>query len=173
MTIEQRIATIRERRDTDLPNLANVLVEVHQRDGYPVEGVGDPTSWLVVEDLVKAWTAIVNDEAVGHVALSEPGPDDQAALLWQNLHTGSRPLVLGRLFVSTRARGLGLGRELTTTATRYAHKLRRPVVLDVMNKDHAAITIYEALGWSPIGTIDHVHSGGRIEPARAYVAPPS
>lgn len=32
----------RPRTDADLPELARILVEVHDRDGYPVEGVADP-----------------------------------------------------------------------------------------------------------------------------------
>jgi ribosomal protein S18 acetylase RimI-like enzyme len=79
--------------------------------------------------------------------------------------------VLGRLFVHPQARGLGIGKRLTAAATVYAQDLGRRVVLDVMQKDVAAIRTYEALGWRCLGSITHDFGDNQTEPALAFVSP--
>lgn len=53
----------------DLPELGKALVRVHEVDGYAVEGVSDPEAWLQPTRELAAWTAVLNDEPVGQVAL--------------------------------------------------------------------------------------------------------
>lgn len=165
--------TIRARRDSDIERLASVLVAVHKQDGYPVEGVDDPNSWLELSSPLGAWVAELDGTVVGHVALTEPMETDGAARLWveQNHATNDEVAVLGRLFVDPVARGSKLGLRLVRTATAEATRLGRQAVLDVMLKDAAAIRVYESMGWRSIGELTHVHSGGKLEPARAYAAP--
>ncbi|MCG7320814.1 GNAT family N-acetyltransferase [Arsenicicoccus bolidensis] len=167
-------AIIRPRRDADLDALAPTLVAVYERDGYPVEGVADPRAWLTLARPLGAWVAELDGQIVGHVALTEPSPGDDAARLWIDQHRGTPDdvAVLGRLFVSPDARGHHLGARLTETATDEAARIGRRAVLDVMLKDAAAIRTYEALGWRPLGDFNHHHSNDAAEPARAYVAPP-
>lgn len=62
---------------------------------------------------------------------------------------------------------------LTQAATLHAQALGRRAVLDVMDKDRAAITTYQHLGWIRIGTVAHAHGDGLTEPATAYVSPAS
>ena len=164
---------IRPRRDCDIPALAAALVEVHALDGYPVEGVANPEAWLRLVNMLGAWTAQVDGQPIGHVALTDPGPGDDAAHIWHEqtgapLHT---LVVLGRLFVAPSTRGHALGRRLTQTATEAANAAGLRAVLDVMNKDHAAIHTYESLGWTHFADIEHRHHGNQIEPGRAYIAP--
>src|SRR6185503_18070936 len=91
---------IRPRASDDLPAAAAALVQVHHSDGYPVEGVADPAAWLTSPHQIAAWVAELDDHVVGHVALSEPQPDDAAATLWpraprrpQRPRRGPRPPV--------------------------------------------------------------------------------
>lgn len=173
MTTTSPLTLIRPRREDDLEALAAVLVHVHAADGYPVEGVADPHAWLHLDRLLGAWTAELDREPVGHVALTEPGPGDDAARLWHE-HTSApldRLAVLGRLFVAPHARGHGLGRQLTHTATQAARQAGRRAVLDVMTKDHDAIRLYETLGWQRIAAIDHHYGPDATIPGWAYAAP--
>lgn len=163
---------IRPREARDLYALARALVAVHEVDGYPVEGVADPVGWLAFTDPLGVWVAEVDGAVVGHVALLHPTADDSAATLWMR-HSGAQLhdiAVLARLFAAPAGRGLGLGRALTATATAWADQLGRRAVLDVMDKDTAAIRTYTRLGWMPLGPVDHHHPGGTT-PATAYVSP--
>lgn len=159
---------IRVRTDADLPEAADALVRVHGTDGYPVEGVADPVVWLTPPGLLSSWVVEQDGRVVGQVCVTEPR-DEGAVALWleETLGDEEEVAVLGRLFVIREARGNTLGEKLTRTAMEYAEKIGRRLVLDVMEKDRAAMRLYERLGWKPIGSIIHT---GQV-PARAYVAP--
>jgi GNAT superfamily N-acetyltransferase len=166
-------AVIRPRREDDLAALADVLIRVHERDGYPVEGATDPLAWLRSDHQLGAWTADLDGRPVGHVLLTTATAADSAAGLWTE-RTGADPetiAVLGRLFVDPDARGRHLGRRLTAAAVRTATQVGRRTVLDVMAKDVAAIRTYEALGWTRLGPTQHALNDGRQIPALGYVSP--
>lgn len=173
MDIPQSAVTVRERRDGDLDEAAAALVAVHDSDGYPVEGVADPTSWLTGGPVLRAWVADLNGKIVGHVSVSSPQIDDAAAQLWSE-SSESRECgvaVLGRLFVIASARGFSVGERLIQAATKYADELGVRLVLDVMSKDKAAIRLYERLGWKRIGAVSHEAGHGEAVPAVCYIAP--
>jgi ribosomal protein S18 acetylase RimI-like enzyme len=163
---------IRPRRDSDIPEATKALVKVHERDGYPVEGVGEPESWLTPPDLLKAWVAELDGRIVGHVALSHPSGEDAVAL-WQEQSGASESevAVLARLFVAPEARRMALGRRLTQAAMEYATEEDLRLVLDVMTKDTSAMRLYEALGWQRIGTSKHAYGEGQQTDAICYVSP--
>jgi GNAT superfamily N-acetyltransferase len=165
--------TIRVRTDADLPGAAAALVEVHDTDGYPVEGVADPIAWLTSNTLRQAWIAELDSRIVGHVSISDPQPDDAAATMWRE-QNGDNPeavAVLGRLFVVKDARRRATGEKLMHAAQNHAHETGLRLVLDVMTKDAAAIKLYERLGWQRIGTTDHDNGHGDTIPAYCYVSP--
>jgi len=147
MTTEPEV-TIRPRRDDDLDDLARILVEVHSQDGYPVEGIADPHAWLRLEHPLGAWVAELNGKVVGNVALTEPGPHDDAPRMWaeQTDESVERTAVLGRLYIAPSARGQALGARLTEAASEAAAQLGRTAVLDVMKKDQKAQALYGKLG---------------------------
>lgn len=166
-------AIIRPRRDDDIPALARVLVEIHQRDGYPVEGVADPEAWLQLTKPIGAWTAELDGQPVGHIACTEPGlGDDAARMLHEQQGTPFDQIaVLGRLFVAPAVRGHRLGSRLARAAVKAAHANNRRAVLDVMAKDETAIAMYEQFGCVALGRFLHHHPGGH-EPAVAFALPP-
>lgn len=164
---------VRARTSTDLPAAAAALVAVHQRDGYPVEGVDDPVAWLLDPHQLCAWVAELDGRIVGHVALNEPGPGDAAAALWTDTPAGrsDRVAVLGRLFVLPDARGHALGERLVQAAASHGTEHGRRLVLDVMAKDTAAARLYERLGWTRIGMTRHDDGHGNAVDALCYVGP--
>jgi GNAT superfamily N-acetyltransferase len=167
-------AIIRPRQPGDLDALADVLVRVHALDGYPVEGVEHPKAWLTPPRQLAAWTALVSDTPVGHIALHKADRDDDAAAMWlqsepeADLESVAIPV---RLFVDPEYRGLGAAKQLMAAVFEYAHAHGLVLVFDVMLKDRAAIHLYETLGCRRLGTIDHRHSDGLVEPAAVYLAP--
>lgn len=164
---------IRRRRSADLAALADVLVRVHARDGYPVEGVGNPEAWIAPPAELAAWTAIYEAEPIGHVALARACDTDDAPMLWKRATGGdmSRLAIVARLFVDPDRRNLGAGALLMEAAHRFAAERHLALALDVMLKDHGAIRLYEKLGYQRLGTVVHAYSDGMTEPAAVYFRP--
>ena len=164
---------VRERRTSDLPALATVLVRVHDQDGYPVEGVADPVGWLEHPHALQSWTAVVAGIPIGQVTLVIADPDDDAAQTWTDETGGSVAdlAIVVRLFVDPDHRSDGAGRLLMVAALDHASQTRRSVALDVMAKDQAAIRLYEQLGARRIGAVTHHHGDGLTEPAVVFAFP--
>lgn len=164
---------IRPRQDADLNSAGSALVDVHRTDGYPVEGVADPVAWLKPTGLITSWVAELDGEIVGHVAVSEPQPGDDAVRLWleQSDDRIEDVAVIGRLFVKPSARRQSIGEQLSkAVATDEALRGKR-LVLDVMDKDQDAIRLYERLGLKKIGVATHHFGEGRTITAYCYVVP--
>jgi GNAT superfamily N-acetyltransferase len=163
--------TIRPRREEDIPALADVLVRVHELDGYPVEGVADPEGWLRHPNELESWVAIQNDQLIGQVTLTRAAQSDDAAIAWQ-AQTGDDTYRLAipiRLFVDPASRGSGAGRLLMEAALSYAATKELAVAFDVMLKDEAAIRLYEKLGAVRISSLSHVYGREKTEPAAIYM----
>ncbi|MEU1674375.1 GNAT family N-acetyltransferase [Streptomyces roseifaciens] len=163
---------VRRRVQADLAQTASALVEVYHTDGYPVEGVDQPESWLSPSSLLGAWVAVADGRVVGHVAITRPSGEGAVAL-WTE-HSGASESSVGvlvRLFVLAEARKRSAGERLMRAAADYAkdHGLR--LVLDVMTKDRSAVRLYERLGWQQIGRIAHPFGEGQQQEALAYVSP--
>jgi GNAT superfamily N-acetyltransferase len=159
---------VRARSAVDLAACASVLASVQARDRYPVESIADPAGFLTPPGLLGAWVASPassTGSVAGHVALSEPSPSYEPALVWSR--SSGEPLerigVLGRLFVAPLARGLGLGAGLVAAVVAECRSLGRRPLLDVLTKDTAAIALYERLGWTRFGTVTHCFPSGAAE----------
>ena len=165
---------VRSRTAADLEACGAILRRVHELDGYPVEGVADTDSWLNPPTLTKAWVATLDHTIVGHVLLTSPTEDDDAARLWheQSGMSMAAITVFGRLFVDPLARGHDAGSHLMTAALQYATTHHLTAVLDVMEKDVAAIHLYERAGWRPIGEARHTFGANQSIRALCYVASP-
>jgi len=165
--------TVRPRTEADMQKCARLLIQVHQTDGYPVEGVADPIAWLTPTGLLHAIVGELDDSVVGHALITSSTASDDAAAIWTE-RTGEpveQLLTFGRLFVGPAGRGHGVGEQLTRAAMAYAKEQDRRLVLDVMEKDKAAIRLYERLGWQNIGTATHRFGEGQEITAQCYVAP--
>lgn len=165
--------TVRTRRPGDLQALGEVLRRVHALDGYPVEGVADPRAWLLPPRELTAWTAEYDGAPIGHASLTAADTADDAAAMWQR-STGkavANVAIPVRLFVDPAHRRRGAGLLLMRAAQTYAGRHGLTLVFDVMLKDRDAIRLYEGLGCTRLGTIEHRHGDGQVEPAAVYVAP--
>lgn len=165
--------TVRSRAATDLDICAQLLTEVHRTDGYPVEGVADPIAWLTPATATAAWVGEIAGATAGHALVCAATTADDAPRLWfeRTAEPPGQVLVFGRLFVGRAGRGRGVGERLVRTAMAYAGERDRRLVLDVMDKDAAAIRLYERLGWQHIGTLTHRFGEGRETGAQCYAAP--
>jgi GNAT superfamily N-acetyltransferase len=171
VTDDTRIS-IRERRADDLDAVVSALARITASDGYPGYPPRDPAAWLSRPDVLRSWVAERDGDLVGHVSLRH-SPDHRAIELWCEA-TGRDPagcVVLARLFVVPAARGTGLGRRLVAVACAEAERLGRHPVLDVAHDGHAAIRLYERLGWVRLGSYEQPHRYRPTEFLHCYAAP--
>lgn len=166
-------AEIRPTTPADVDALADVLVQVHAKDGYPVEGIAEPQSWLTLTDPLGQWTASLNGQPVGHVAMTRPGHGDAAASMLEELEGASSATiaVLVRLFVAPAARGASIAEQLMETVETRARTTGLRLTLDVMEKDRQAIALYKRRGWAVLGAFEHRYGAGLRTSALAMVAP--
>ncbi|MDG5806704.1 GNAT family N-acetyltransferase [Streptomyces ossamyceticus] len=165
--------SVRPRTDHDLDGCTRVLAAVHERDGYPVNWPERPHTWLTPAPLVAAWVAELDGRVVGHIGLSRADDTDVAPGLWA-ARTGvgaETTAVVNRLFVFPAARGHGIGALLVVRATAEARARALHPVLDVVESDVAAASLYERLGWHHLATLEQRWSPEQTVKVRCYAAP--
>nr|WP_273482790.1 GNAT family N-acetyltransferase [Kribbella italica] len=123
--------------------------------------------------MISSWIAELDGQIVGHVAISEPQPGDDAVRLWleQSDDTVDKVAVVGRLFVTKAARRKAIGEKLARAVVTDPLVRGKRLVLDVMDKDQDAIRLYERLGLQKIGTATHTFGEGQTITAHCYVVP--
>ncbi|NJQ03784.1 GNAT family N-acetyltransferase [Streptomyces zingiberis] len=149
-----------------------VLGEVHQCDGYPVNWPDRPAEWLSRASEVGAWVAELDGVLVGHVSLSRNGEQDRAPGLWSERNGTDKALaaVVSRLFVAPSARGHGIGALLIGRAVEEAQRRGLHPVLDVVASDAAAAALYERLGWELLATVEQRWGPSQRVTLRCYAA---
>lgn len=137
---------IREARDDDWPRIWPIIHEVAmEQSTFAYEpGMSEADAkriWMVAPP-----SRVVVAEGGGRVLgtagmyANRPGPGDHVAS--------------GSLMVAGAARGMGVGRALTEEIIRWARQARFAAVQfnAVVDSNHAAIAIYESLGFVTLGT---------------------
>ncbi|WP_433162250.1 N-acetyltransferase family protein [Kribbella sp. CA-247076] len=131
------MAEIRERADADVATCVELLRDVHDLAGYPVNWPADPRQWLTPVEGLGCWVAEVDGRVVGHVALTADGPD------------GAQ---VERLFVDPKATRAGVGRQLLAHCVTMAAQFGRRLSLEVVDQPGAAaIALYRRAGWRETG----------------------
>lgn len=110
------MTTVRLRREADISQCAEVLRAVHERDGYPVQGVDNPEDFLQGNTVRAAWVAEKEGRIIGHVSAGDAPDDDVSVSLWRKRRPHDRVAVLGRLFVHPEYRSSGAARCLVHEA---------------------------------------------------------
>ncbi|WP_248962441.1 GNAT family N-acetyltransferase [Sphaerisporangium perillae] len=165
---------IRPRTTEDLPACVDALAAVHASDRYPVDWPADPGRWLTPSNLVQAWVAVRGADVVGHVGLARL---DAAALepsLAAAIGAVSGPVgSITRLFVTPQGRGHGHAAHLLDVVRKEAANLGMPLVLDVSDDGHAAISLYERAGWQRVTSArgDWLNAAGEHALLHYYVSP--
>jgi GNAT superfamily N-acetyltransferase len=114
---------------------------VHKGESYPWHWPRDAVGWLTPRDVLAAWVAAeVGGDVAGHMMVRGGA--------------GGEPATVSRLFVSPKHRGLGLGAQFLERARLWAVENGRTLSLEVDSERHAAIRVYERMGWRRTG--EHV-----------------
>lgn len=164
---------VRPRLHEDVPALVDVLMAVHEADGYPAMMPPDPAAWLTGERLRASWVATLGGVVVGQVSRAVV-TGDRAADAWLAATGCAREevAVVKRLFVSPAATHRGVGRRLLETVVSDAHREGLWPVLDVDERSDRAKALYESAGFERIGTVELPWSGDGVFRAACYVGPP-
>ncbi|MFC4456299.1 GNAT family N-acetyltransferase [Deinococcus sonorensis] len=165
---------MRERTPDDLPGCLAALREVHLASGYPSVWPDDPAGFLCPDQMVQAWVALNGTTIVGHVMLRSFNLDlEPPGWLEPTGLSPAQAALISRLYVVPQARGEGVATALLATAVRHAQTLGRRAVLDVAVTAHAAVRLYERLGWRRAATLPAPWRGpdGRAPAMHVYVAP--
>lgn len=147
-------ATIRTRRDDDVPVLAELLGEQQPASGYPFRW---PLPFPVETFLVRtyeqiAWVCEVDGAVAGHVTVGSVADAGQPAEIFRSATGCPDPAIVSVLFTATRVRGTGVGGLLLDTAVAWARAHGRVPVLDVIPLHSSALAVYQHRGWQTIGT---------------------
>lgn len=143
---------IRRRVPADLPALVGVLRAVHEHDAYPSVWPEPPQDFIAPPDTRGEWVAEDDGRVVGQVLLREPS----SPVSWLTEAGLTRPnlVIMSRLFVLPEARGRGLAESLFRHAWEAAEAAVLRPVLDVHQKNRAAIKLYERLGWQRVASVN-------------------
>ncbi|MFJ5231055.1 GNAT family N-acetyltransferase [Kitasatospora sp. NPDC088391] len=172
MSEPRTTAVLRPREPGDLPGCVAALRAVHAADGYPRNWPADPAGWLAPADQLTALVAVLDGEAVGHVALTRGTGRDVAAARWAESagRDATEAAEVGRLFVAPAARGRGLGARLLAAAGTAAHAHGLHPVLCVQDGDRAALALYRRSGWTDTGTLRDTWPDGPVT-LRCFAGP--
>jgi GNAT superfamily N-acetyltransferase len=146
---------IRRREPTDIPALATALLAQQSETRYPFR---DPLpveveDFLHARDAVKAWTAELAGQPVGHVCRTDPASGLPTADLLNEVCArahgcDTKQLAwVSTLFVTAQARGLGIGRRLMAVVVDDVLRAGLHPCLEVLPTHPGAMSLYLATGW--------------------------
>jgi GNAT superfamily N-acetyltransferase len=168
------MASIRPRRDSDLPACVEILKAVYATSGYPVGGVDNALDELRTDD--QAWVAedASDGSVIGHVALNEARESSVNVALWRERHPDAKAdvAVLGRLFVHPDARRRGAATKLVRAVEEEARRRGLRLLILALVKDQDAIRLYRSLGWEDYGTTVFRWGEGNEMAAECLASPP-
>lgn len=163
---------IRRKTAEDEAQCLDLLMQVHEADGYPLYLPGDVPAFITPEYEVGAWVAEHDDCIVGHAALHQASVDPTLAAAQQT--TGlpaERLVVVSRLFTSPSLRRAGIGRALLRYVTAQAASHEQRAVLDVGRTLPAPVALYESEGWERVDSLELHVAENAVLGLWVYVSP--
>ena len=163
---------IREKTEEDASQCLDVLMQVHEFDGYPPFLPADVPGFITPDYEVAAWVAENEGRIVGHIGLHRAAVDPTLAAAQRATGLPAEGLiVVSRLFTTPALRRAGLGRALLRHATKQARTRGQRAVLDVGQSLTAPIALYESEGWERVESLAlRVHESAVVD-LWIYVSP--
>jgi GNAT superfamily N-acetyltransferase len=145
---------IRRKTDKDEDECLDLLMQVHESDGYPPYLPADVPAFITPKYEVAAWVAERDGRIVGHVAIHQASVDPTLAAAQRATGLPAGGLaVVSRLFTLPALRRVGIGRALLRHATRQAQSRGQRAVLDVGQALTASVALYESEGWERVDSL--------------------
>lgn len=120
---------------------------------------GSMTKWLLGDEMLARWVAVVNERVVGHIQVTKPHSYLQATL------QGALPQVIpdsdlveiAKFFVNPSCQGTGIGTLLFKQASSFIRNQRKTAVLAVLPSSIKALEFYMRKGMRRCGSFTGVH----------------
>lgn len=163
---------IRRKGEEDEAQCFDLLMQVHESDGYPLYLPEDVPAFITPEYELAAWVAEVDGRIVGHVALHRASVDPTLAAAQRATGLPTERLaVVSRLFTAPALRRAGIGRALLRCATGQAASRGQRAVLDVGKTLTAPVALYESEGWVRVDSLALPVAPNAVLDLWVYVSP--
>lgn len=141
------------------------LLKVREHDAtYPPpvdadHNAGDFIQWLMNEETLGRWVAILDGDVVGHISLTKAHDYLTGALDSMGYESLSENgfCEISKFFVDPNVQGHGVGAELFAHVLREAWTLGFQPALAVISSSHAARRFYDHKGMLEVGSFHGVH----------------
>lgn len=176
---------IRPRTEKDFRPVSIILEHVFNKTGYPVglKGIEDALSFLRLRNetaITDDYVLVDGDLVIGHMSvvkspttyplqdteIYESSTNDESrwssVLKVQDNSYVFNCLCLRTFFVDPQHQGKRFGEKLLQHAMYVAERMGKLIVLDVIEKDTAAVALYEKLGWRKIGRTVYVEQRSKV-----------
>jgi ribosomal protein S18 acetylase RimI-like enzyme len=164
--------TIRPRDPSDIPILTQILTEVYNLTKYPVDGLPSFPARFQSTKALASIVALYNGKIVGHAELQDASGLNSQVIDSLTPHAPlSSFAALVSLFVDPKIQGKGVGARLVREALVRGKAEGKRLVLIVLDKDEAAIRMYEKMGWERGIEYMYETGAGVKYKAFSYVAP--
>ena len=113
-----------------------------------------PTHEIIEQDIdnAHAFGFFQLDELRGYIVLNEEYSPEYNSLEWKDKN--GTALIVHRLSIKADCQGQGIAKQLMIFAEEYArNKGRSSIRLDAFLHNKAALSLYESLGYSKVGTV--------------------
>lgn len=163
---------IRRKAEDDQAQCLDLLMQVHESDGYPLYLPEDVPTFITPEYEMAAWVAERDGRIVGHAALHQASEDPTLAAAQRATGLPAERLaVVSRLFTTSALRRAGIGRALLRYATEQAASRSQRAVLDVGKTLTAPVALYESEGWERVDSLALRVAGNAVLDLWVYVSP--
>lgn len=161
--------TIRAREPSDIPVLINILQAVYDLTAYPVDGPASFPARFTSPNALHSLVATYNGEIAGHAEVQDASK--HPPVITESLQPISDYAAFVSLFVDPKIQGKGIGARLVEEAVAWGKGEGKRLVLIVLEKDEAAIRMYERMGWEKGNEYPYETKDGRKYQATMYISP--
>jgi GNAT superfamily N-acetyltransferase len=166
---ESSPVTIRPRKASDVPSLINILQDVYDLTKYPVDGPSSFPARFTSPNALASFVATYNSTIAGHAEVQDASKHPPG--ITATLQPIESYAAFVSLFVDPKIQGKGIGKRLVEEAVAWGKKEGKRLVLIVLDKDEAAIRMYERMGWEKGNVYPYMTGDGREYQATMYVSP--
>jgi GNAT superfamily N-acetyltransferase len=164
--------TIRPRDSADIPTLISILTDIYNLTKYPVDGPPSFPARFSASNALTSIVALHDGTLAGHAELQDTTGLNPVAVksLISNGPLDSFAALVS-LFVDPKMQGKGIGARLVEETLAWGRAHGKRLVLVVLDKDPAAIRLYEGMKWERQVEYTYENVQGVKFKAYLYLAP--